>query len=620
MNIEHSSTLHIDSCLAITIMVVIRRSIKKHFYTIASRSNEFFPESEAMNIRLLSSYCFIIVPILFSVIICTTTSSLATEGDAQKFSRISVDEYRDKMAAGWIGQMAGVGWGAPTEFRFNGRIIPKNKVPRWKPELINQFKQDDIYVEMTFLATLERYGFDVSIRQAGADFGNSRYQLWHANKAGRDNIRKGIAPPDSGHPKFNNHADDIDYQIEADYAGLISPGMPNLGIELGEKFGRLMNYGDGVYGGQFVSGMYAEAFFETDPRKIVEAGLKCVPADSQYAEAIRDVLAWHADNPDDWQATWKKIDEKYHINPNYRRFSCSRLKETPFNIDAKINGAYIVMGLLYGGGDLDKTIVVSMRCGQDSDCNPSNAAGVLATSIGRKNLPRRFTSALDAGPKFSHTSYNFPGLLAVCEKLTRKAVERAGGRIESGPDGRETFVIPVETPRPPKLEQCWSPGPPAGSVYNAAERAKIINTEQLFQKNFERFVKGWKISHCGQDMSPGLKESCRGKKHVFVTHPADRKTACKIARKVSIKPGVKTELRLMVGHHPHGDWDLLIKADGKTLLQKTIGREVSKNTWVEARVDLTPLAGKSIDLELLNQPNGWASEAGYWDTIEIVEK
>lgn len=46
-----------------------------------------------------------------------------------------------------------------------------------------------------------------SIRQAGLDFANSGYRLWHANRAGRDNLCNGIAPPDSGHPKFNKHAD-----------------------------------------------------------------------------------------------------------------------------------------------------------------------------------------------------------------------------------------------------------------------------------------------------------------------------------------------------------------------------------------------------------------------------
>jgi hypothetical protein len=167
--------------------------------------------------------------------------------------------------------------------------------------MINQFGQDDIYVEMTFLRTLELYGMDVPIRQAGIDFANSRYSLWHANNAGRSLLRSGIAPPDSGHPQFNKHADDIDYQIEADFAGLIAPGLPNVVINLGETFGRLMNYGDGLYGGQFVGGMYAEAFFENDIVKIVRAGLKCVPRKSQYAECIRDLLKLYKQNPDDGQ-------------------------------------------------------------------------------------------------------------------------------------------------------------------------------------------------------------------------------------------------------------------------------------------------------------------------------
>jgi hypothetical protein len=119
-----------------------------------------------------------------------------------EYRQITVREYLDKMKGGWIGQMAGVGWGAPTEFKWTGEIIPADSVPAWTPKMTNQFGQDDIYVEMTFLRTLELYGLDVDIRQAGIDFADSRYMLWHANKAGRDNLRSGIAPPWSGPPQI----------------------------------------------------------------------------------------------------------------------------------------------------------------------------------------------------------------------------------------------------------------------------------------------------------------------------------------------------------------------------------------------------------------------------------
>ncbi|MFO8013406.1 MAG: ADP-ribosylglycohydrolase family protein, partial [Phycisphaerae bacterium] len=351
---------------------------------------------------------------------------------AEKVRRLPVEEYVSKMKAGWIGQMAGVGWGGPTEFRKRGEIIPEDEMPTWKPQMINQFHQDDIYVEMTFLQTLEEYGLDCSIRRAGIDFANSGYPLWHANNAGRTNLRRGIAPPDSGHPRFNKHADDIDYQIEADYAGLIAPGMPNLVIRLGETFGRLMNYGDGVYAGQFVGGMYAEAFFTDDMVAIAKAGLACIPAECQYAEMVRDVLAWYEVNPDDWKKTWGWIEQKYHASPLYTHGLCSGPGgKGDFSIDAKLNGAYILMGTLYGKGDPDRTILISTRCGQDSDCNPSNAAGILFTTMGFENLPEKYVSALNPEGKFSHTPYTFPILIDTCNDLVREALKKMGGKVET---------------------------------------------------------------------------------------------------------------------------------------------------------------------------------------------
>jgi hypothetical protein len=412
------------------------------------------------NIRVL-----IVLAILFHV-------TVASAGD--KFRSLPLADYIDKMKGGWIGQMAGVGWGAPTEFKFKGSVIPTNRVPEWKPGMINQFGQDDIYVEMTFLRTLADYGFDVSIRQAGIDFANSRYRLWHANKFGRENLRKGIAPPDSGHPHYNKHCDDIDYQIEADFSGLIAPGMPNVPIQLGEKFGRLMNYGDGVYGGQFVGGMYAEAFFEQDVVKIVEAGLRCIPAHSQYGEMVRDVLKWSNENGDDWQHTWKLVEEKYHQDPKYTHGLCSKPGgNNVFGIDAKLNGAYILIGLLHGKGDIEQTVVIAMRCGQDSDCNPSNAAGILCTALGYSKLPARFTSALNPKSKFSHTPYDFPTLLQVCTRLTRQAIERSGGRIEKDDRGNEVLIISVQEIKPSALMKSWEPTPPSGKKFSKDELSKI---------------------------------------------------------------------------------------------------------------------------------------------------
>ena len=96
------------------------------------------------------------------------------------------------------------------------------------------------------------------------------YMLWHANQAARYNILNGIKAPLSGHWKNSPHADDIDYQIEADFPGLMSPGMPNAASQISDKIGHIMNYGDGWYGGVFMGAMYSLAF--TSNKSLPAAG------------------------------------------------------------------------------------------------------------------------------------------------------------------------------------------------------------------------------------------------------------------------------------------------------------------------------------------------------------
>ena len=54
--------------------------------------------------------------------------------DAPRFRQLPLKGYLDKMKAGWLGQMAGVGWGAPTEFKYRERVIPEER-----PKIAHRF-------------------------------------------------------------------------------------------------------------------------------------------------------------------------------------------------------------------------------------------------------------------------------------------------------------------------------------------------------------------------------------------------------------------------------------------------------------------------------------------------
>ena len=57
--------------------------------------------------------------------------------------------------------------------------------------------------------------------------------------------------------------------------------------------------------------------------------------------------------------------------------------------------------------------------------------------------------------------------------LARKIVVAEGGRIEKDENGADVFVIPVQFPKPGKLEQSWEPGADTNSKFTEAEMASI---------------------------------------------------------------------------------------------------------------------------------------------------
>jgi hypothetical protein len=356
----------------------------------------------------------------------------------------------DKIRGGWAGQMIGVAYGAPTEFKSNAKIGEWDL--QWQEGMLeNTIHQDDLYVEMTFAKVMDDLGLDATCEQFGEAFKNSRYHLWHANAGARRALNQGIQAPWSGHPKYNFHANDIDFQIEADFIGLMCPGLPRESNRFCDRVGRVMNYGDGLYGGMFVCGMYSAAFFSDAPRQVVEAGLACIPPNSQYGLLIQDLLRWSAQHPTDWRRVWHLVEERWDKDD-----ACPDGFLAPFNIDAKINGAYIAFGLLFGNRDFEKTLEISTRCGQDSDCNPSSAAGVLGVMLGFKQIPEAFRAEIPGleNRKFDYTDYSFNDIVRSTETRALNLVRQTGGQVTD-----THVVVKLQSPQAPKLEQ-WSPGIP----------------------------------------------------------------------------------------------------------------------------------------------------------------
>ena len=367
---------------------------------------------------------------------------------------LSTATLQDKIKGGWAGQTIGVTYGGPFEFRFLGTMVADYQTISWPDHVFKHWYDDepglydDIYMDLSFVDVIEKYGVDAPVDSFANAFAYAKYPLWHANQIGRYNILHGIRAPESGHWLNNPHADCIDFQIEADFAGLMSPAMSNAASAICDKVGHIMNYGDGWYGGVYMASMYSHAFISGDIGFIVSEALKSIPAESQFYQCIHDVIQWHEKYPNDWKATWFEVQKNWTED-----VGCPDGVFVPFNIDAKVNAAYVVIGLLYGNGDFGKTIDIATRCGQDADCNPASAAGVLGAVLGYQNIPEFWKKDLHEveDRNFVYTGISLNKIYDLGYKHALMMIKKNGGSVKD-----TTVSIKYQSPVPVKFEQSFT--------------------------------------------------------------------------------------------------------------------------------------------------------------------
>jgi hypothetical protein len=390
-------------------------------------------------------WSFVVIGAIYE---CVPTSVQTQGPRAEKRVRLSAEILRDKIKGGWAGQTIGVTFGGPTEFRYRGTMIGDDTPIAWYDGLLKESYEksmglyDDIYVDLTFVNVIEQHGIDAPAERFAEAFARAGYQLWHANQMARYNILRGMKPPASGNWRNNPDADDIDFQIESDFIGLMSPGMPDAAAEIADRVGHIMNSGDGWYGGVYIATMYSLAFVSSDVNYVVTEGLKSIPVGTRFHQTISAVIDLHRQFPDDWKRAWFEIQKTWAED-----VGCPDGVFAAFNIDARLNAAYVVLGLLYGKGDMTRTISIATRAGQDSDCNPSSAAGILGAMIGYSKIPAYWKQGLSdvEAIKFPYAGLSLTDVYGLSLKHSLDSIRRHGGKVVD--DVVDVAVQPVKAVR-----------------------------------------------------------------------------------------------------------------------------------------------------------------------------
>ena len=170
-------------------------------------------------------------------------------------------------------------------------------------------------------------------------------------------------------------------QMKGEFWGYLLPGNAEAAAKYGRMDAEVAFFGDGIHGEIFMAALVAKSFFESDPVKLIEAGLSVIPAESDYANCIRDVVVWHAQWPDDWEKTHEQIDIKWAPKAEKGR-------------SVFPNNAVIALGLLYGDGDFDKAISIAVMSGWDTDTNAADVGPVMGIIHGANGIAEKWTKPI----------------------------------------------------------------------------------------------------------------------------------------------------------------------------------------------------------------------------------
>lgn len=307
--------------------------------------------------------------------------SLAACSSDDRAGGLDPADYRDKVRGSWQATMVANRSGIDLQGVWLDQPGPGRQIELLLPDQWST--DDDTHVEWLDLHILETHGLDPSyeqIRDEWVDHLNG--DIWVATKRARELMDEGVVPPETGASDRNpDGAWSMDAQLETELFGLIAPGLSDEARRRATYFALVTNRGLAVSVSAFYAQLYADAFYESDIERLLDAAVADEPQGSEVAEIVGQVRAWHREAPQDWRQTRTRIRDAYDTDPEWWA--------------SKVNFAVTIMALLYGDGDLIETINIAGLAGWDADNNMTTSAGLLGVIIGFDKLPEPIAGSTD---------------------------------------------------------------------------------------------------------------------------------------------------------------------------------------------------------------------------------
>lgn len=291
-------------------------------------------------------------------------------------TKLSYDQYRDKVLAGWIGKSIGGVIGARLENHKEFKTLTTDAL--W-PDTISP--NDDLDIQVVWLEAMQERGLFLTSDDLVEFWQDRCWYNFCEYGFFLYNVQRGIYPPLSGIWNNDFFWESEGCPIRGEIWGFVSPGNPELAAALAKLDGQLDHGGASVEIECFLAAAAAQAFVTDKLDDVLSAALSVVPADSPVATAVskvRRICHSHSDHHRAWRAVIREYGDR----------DASK---------AITNHALVLLALFLGQLDFKETMLLCANSGWDTDCTAATAGALLGALQGTNALPTEWVSKL--GPE-----------------------------------------------------------------------------------------------------------------------------------------------------------------------------------------------------------------------------
>lgn len=282
--------------------------------------------------------------------------------------KINKKLLEDKIYGCWLGKNIGGTMGAPYE---GGRQMLDIKGFVTKPGEV--LPNDDLDLQLIWLHAAEQEGLrSLDANRLSEYWVSFMPAHWNEYGIGKCNLKAGFLPPLSGEFGNERWKDSNGAWIRSEIWATLAPGFPNIAAKYAFMDACVDHgLGEGTYAEVFTATLQSCAFFESDIRTLINTALCRIPEDCKLSKCIRTVIECYD----------KGVDYREVRDMLVKDFTEEQWFQAPENV------AYVVIGLLYGGGDFKKSMIYAINCGDDTDCTGATIGAVLGIIYGASGLP-----------------------------------------------------------------------------------------------------------------------------------------------------------------------------------------------------------------------------------------